>query len=66
MSDWGPAVLFILLSPGLMFQLSGKSKVMEFGNFQTSGISILVHAVIFFALIVIFLLAVGVHLYIGT
>ncbi|KAM0935928.1 hypothetical protein DsansV1_C27g0198011 [Dioscorea sansibarensis] len=70
MSDWGPVlisvVLFILLSPGLMFQLPGKSKMVEFGNFQTSGISILIHAVIFFALIALFLLAVGVHMYIGT
>ncbi|KAJ0988826.1 hypothetical protein J5N97_007182 [Dioscorea zingiberensis] len=70
MSDWGPVfisvVLFILLSPGLMFQIPGKSKVVEFGNFQTSGISILIHALIFFALIAIFLLAVGLHMYIGT
>jgi hypothetical protein len=37
----------------------------EFGNFQTSGLSILVHAVIYFALIAILILAVGVHVYLG-
>ncbi|XP_072950786.1 uncharacterized protein [Typha angustifolia] len=66
MSDWGPVfiavVLFILLSPGLLFQVPGKSRIIEFGNFQTSGGSILVHAIIYFALIAIFLLAIGVHI----
>ncbi|KAJ3671854.1 hypothetical protein LUZ60_007933 [Juncus effusus] len=69
MSDWGPVfisvVLFILLTPGLLFQLPGKGRIIEFANFQTSGVSILVHAIIYFALIAIFLLAVGVHVYLG-
>ncbi|KAL3728561.1 hypothetical protein ACJRO7_033195 [Eucalyptus globulus] len=69
MADWGPVViavvLFILLSPGLLFQLPGKMKVVEFGNMQTSGASILVHTIIFFCLITIFLIAVGVHIYTG-
>ncbi|KAJ1685541.1 hypothetical protein LUZ62_046161 [Rhynchospora pubera] len=69
MGDWGPVfisvLLFILLSPGLLFQLPGRTKVVEFGNFQTSGVSILVHAIIYFALIAIFLLAIGVHMYLG-
>ncbi|KAF8018408.1 hypothetical protein BT93_H3330 [Corymbia citriodora subsp. variegata] len=69
MADWGPVViavvLFILLSPGLLFQLPGKMKVVEFGNMQTSGPSILVHTIIFFCLITIFLIAVGVHIYTG-
>ncbi|KAK6256261.1 hypothetical protein SCA6_017566 [Theobroma cacao] len=66
MSDWGPVfvavVLFILLTPGLLIQVPGKSRFIEFGNFQTSGLSILVHSIIYFALICIFLLAVGVHI----
>ncbi|XWS43996.1 hypothetical protein CRYUN_Cryun15aG0007200 [Craigia yunnanensis] len=66
MSDWGPVfvavVLFILLTPGLLIQVPGKSRYIEFGNFQTSGASILVHSIIYFALICIFLLAVGVHM----
>ncbi|CAD5178841.1 uncharacterized protein LOC135677753 [Musa acuminata AAA Group] len=69
MADWGPVVvavlLFVLLSPGLLFQLPGKGRVVEFVNMQTSGISILVHAVLFFALLTIFLIVVGVHIYTG-
>ncbi|KAI3799279.1 hypothetical protein L1987_34572 [Smallanthus sonchifolius] len=67
MSDWGPVfvavVLFILLTPGLLIQIPGHSRMVEFGNFQTSGVSILVHSVIYFALICIFLLAIGIHMY---
>ncbi|GFS31076.1 Rho GTPase-activating protein like [Actinidia chinensis var. chinensis] len=70
MSDWGPVfvavVLFILLSPGLLFQVPGRSRFIEFGNFQTSGVSILIHTLLYFALICIFLLAVGVHVYMGS
>ncbi|KAK6912958.1 Protein of unknown function DUF3339 [Dillenia turbinata] len=70
MSDWGPVlvavVLFILLTPGLLFQVPGRHKCIEFGNFQTSGASILVHSILYFALICIFLLAVGVHIYVGS
>ncbi|KAH8512911.1 hypothetical protein H0E87_006274 [Populus deltoides] len=62
MSDWGPVViavvLFVLLSPGLLFQLPGRSRVVEFGNMQTSALSILVHTIIFFGLITIFLIAI--------
>ncbi|KAK2968754.1 hypothetical protein RJ640_028147, partial [Escallonia rubra] len=69
MSDWGPVfiavVLFILLTPGLLFQMPGHGRCIEFGNFRTSGLSILVHAILYFAFICIFLLAVGVHVYIG-
>ncbi|XP_042479056.1 uncharacterized protein LOC122060001 [Macadamia integrifolia] len=69
MSDWGPVfvavVLFVLLSPGLLIQVPGRNRFIEFGNFQTSGVSILVHSILYFALICIFLLAVGVHVYLG-
>ncbi|GMN49266.1 hypothetical protein TIFTF001_018432 [Ficus carica] len=69
MADWGPVViavvLFVLLSPGLLIQLPGKNRVVEFGNMQTSGVSILVHTVIFFGLITILLIAIGVHIYTG-
>ncbi|XP_019254237.1 PREDICTED: uncharacterized protein LOC109232981 [Nicotiana attenuata] len=69
MADWGPVliavVLFVLLTPGLLFQLPGRGKVIEFGNMQTSGASILVHTIIYFGLITIFLLAIGVHVYTG-
>ncbi|KAG6656655.1 hypothetical protein CIPAW_04G037500 [Carya illinoinensis] len=40
MADWGPVViavvLFVLLTPGLLFQLPGNSRVVEFANMQTS------------------------------
>ncbi|XAR50345.1 hypothetical protein NMG60_11004639 [Bertholletia excelsa] len=69
MADWGPVlvatVLFVLLTPGLLFQLPARGRVVEFGNMQTSGAAILVHAIIFFGLITIFLIAIGVHIYTG-
>ncbi|KAJ8616139.1 hypothetical protein MRB53_035511 [Persea americana] len=58
-------ILFVLLSPGLLFQLPRRNGMVEFGNFQTSGVSILVHTIIFFGLITIFLIAIGVHIYTG-
>ncbi|KAI4387910.1 hypothetical protein MLD38_000296 [Melastoma candidum] len=67
MADWGPVfvavVLFVLLMPGLLVQIPGKHRIIEFGNFHTSGASILVHTIIYFALICVFLLVVGVHMY---
>ncbi|KAJ9563955.1 hypothetical protein OSB04_009115 [Centaurea solstitialis] len=69
MADWGPVViavvLFVLLSPGLLVQIPGKNRFMEFGNMQTSGLSILVHTIIYFGLVTIFLIAIGVHIYAG-
>ncbi|XP_015882162.2 uncharacterized protein LOC107418011 [Ziziphus jujuba] len=70
MADWGPVIiavlLFVLLSPGLLVQIpAGKGKIVEFGNMQTSGASIFVHAIIYFCLITIFLIVIGVHVYTG-
>ncbi|OAY30671.1 uncharacterized protein LOC110599817 [Manihot esculenta] len=69
MADWGPVliavVLFVLLTPGLLFQIPGRNRVVEFGSMQTSGASIVVHAIIYFGLITIFLIAIGVHVYTG-
>ena len=69
MADWGPVivavVLFVLVTPGLLFQIPGKGRVVEFGNMQTSGASIVVHAIIYFGLLTIFLIAIGVHIYTG-
>ncbi|KAB2614123.1 hypothetical protein D8674_036439 [Pyrus ussuriensis x Pyrus communis] len=66
-ADWGPVavavVLFILLSPGLLFQLPARHRVMEFGNMATSGIAILVHAVIYFCIITILIIAIGIHIH---
>ncbi|KAF3436903.1 hypothetical protein FNV43_RR19656 [Rhamnella rubrinervis] len=69
MADWGPVIiavlLFVLLSPGLLFQIPARGRIVEFGNMQTSGASILVHAIIYLGLITIFLIAIGVHIYTG-
>ncbi|XP_057983641.1 uncharacterized protein LOC131168321 [Malania oleifera] len=66
-ADWGPVVvavvLFILLSPGLLFQLPARARVVEFGNMCTSGIAILVHAVLYFCIITILVIAVGIHIH---
>jgi hypothetical protein len=66
MSDWGPVViavvLFVLLSPGLLLQLPGKHHLVEFGNMHTSAMSILVHAIIYFALVALFVIVIGVHI----
>ncbi|KAH7670261.1 hypothetical protein IHE45_10G014000 [Dioscorea alata] len=66
-TDWGPVivstVLFILLSPGLLFQLPARTRVVEFGNMGTSGISILVHSILFFAILTILLIAIGIHIH---
>lgn len=63
MADWGPvvigAVLFVFLTPGLLFRLPGNKRPVEFGNMQTRGISIFIHTIIFFGPITIFLIASG-------
>ncbi|KAL0547341.1 hypothetical protein IC582_017271 [Cucumis melo] len=68
MADWGPVfvavVLFLLLSPGLLFQIPGHHSFIQFGNFQTSGSSIFIHSLIFFALISLFTFVIQLHIYI--
>ncbi|KQJ99583.1 uncharacterized protein LOC100827399 [Brachypodium distachyon] len=69
MADWGPVVvaviLFVLLSPGLMFQVPGKTRFVEFGSMGTSGVAILVHAVLFCGLFAVLVVAVGIHVHAG-
>ncbi|XP_020221286.1 uncharacterized protein LOC109803975 [Cajanus cajan] len=69
MLNFGPVVvavvLYVLLMPGLLFQVPGRTRCVEFGNFQTSGASILVHSLLYFGLICLFLIAIKVHFYIG-
>ncbi|XP_076953537.1 uncharacterized protein LOC143627640 [Bidens hawaiensis] len=69
MLDWGPVfvpvVLFVLFTPGLLFQLPGHRRWVEFGSFQTSGAAILMHSLLFFGFICLFLFAVKIHLYIS-
>ncbi|GAA0162076.1 hypothetical protein Leryth_017851 [Lithospermum erythrorhizon] len=69
-ADWAPVlvavVLFIVLMPGFIFQMPGNKGFVEFASHQTSGVSILVHSLLYFALICIFLLAIEVHVYMGS
>ncbi|KAF8667224.1 hypothetical protein HU200_052886 [Digitaria exilis] len=69
MADWGPVIvataLFVLLTPGLLCTLPGRGRVAEFGSMHTSPIAIIVHAILYFALITIFLIAIGIHIYAG-
>ncbi|XP_051117214.1 uncharacterized protein LOC127241953 [Andrographis paniculata] len=58
-------IFFVLLSPGLLFQLPGRHRPIEFLNMHTSGLSILVHTIIFTAVITIILIAIGFHVYVG-
>lgn len=66
-ADWGPVIvavaLFILLSPGLLFQVPARYRFVEFGNMNTSGIAILIHALIFFCILTILVIAVGIHVH---
>lgn len=68
-ADWGPIVvavgLFILLSPGLLFQLPARIRFVEFGNMSTSGIAILLHALIFFCILTILVIAIGIHIHVS-
>ncbi|CAN1770896.1 hypothetical protein LINPERHAP1_LOCUS11730 [Linum perenne] len=57
-------MLFILLTPGLLIQVPGNGRYVEFSNFQTSGVSVLVHAILYFSLMCIFLLAIGLHMWV--
>ncbi|XP_013595548.1 uncharacterized protein LOC106376968 [Brassica napus] len=66
MPDWGPVfvavALFVLLTPGVLIQIPGKNRVVEFGTFQTSGLSVIVHTLIYFTLVCILLLAIQIHI----
>ncbi|CAH2070432.1 unnamed protein product [Thlaspi arvense] len=58
MTDWVPAivatVLFVILTPGLLFQVPGNDKFVDFGKMETSGYSILLHSFIYFGLLTVF------------
>lgn len=69
MADWAPVVvgvvLFVLLSPGLLFTFPGSTKHLEFGSLRTNGKAIAVHSVLFFVIFTILILALGIHIYAG-
>uniref|UniRef100_M1B8G8 Uncharacterized protein n=1 Tax=Solanum tuberosum TaxID=4113 RepID=M1B8G8_SOLTU len=67
MIDWAPILigylLFILLSPGLLFQLPGNQRHVEFGSFATNGKAVLLHTLIFFVFFTILILAVRIRIF---
>ncbi|XP_022852314.1 uncharacterized protein LOC111373942 [Olea europaea var. sylvestris] len=67
MKDWAApligAALFAFLSPGLIFQLPGKHRPVDFLNMKTSIPSMLLHTVIYGLLLILFFVILDVHLY---
>ncbi len=57
-------VLFVILSPGLLLQIPGDERPLEFTNSKTSVASIIVHAVVF--AILFYLLQLLFHVHGGT
>ncbi|XP_047982945.1 uncharacterized protein LOC125223720 [Salvia hispanica] len=55
--------LFAFLCPGLVLQLPGKNKPVEFLNMKTSVLAIVLHAVIYGLLLVLFLVMLDIHIY---
>ncbi|KAJ4818745.1 hypothetical protein LUZ62_031311 [Rhynchospora pubera] len=68
MKDWAPpliaSALFAFLSPGVILQMPGRYRPVDFMNMKTSCASIFVHAVLFGLLLMIFLVILQAHLYI--
>ncbi|CAN1154031.1 hypothetical protein LINPERPRIM_LOCUS15081 [Linum perenne] len=68
MKDWAApliaASLFAFLSPGLVFQIPGKDRPVDFMNMKTSLVSIFIHLVIYGLLLILFLVILDPHLYI--
>ncbi|EPS69781.1 hypothetical protein M569_04985 [Genlisea aurea] len=69
MLDWAPIllglVLFILLSPGVVFLVPGNSRHVEIGTYSTNGKAIILHTLLYFAVYTILLMAVRVRIYFG-
>ncbi|XP_011098904.1 uncharacterized protein LOC105177437 [Sesamum indicum] len=68
MNDFAPLMiataLFAFLSPGLVLQLPGKTKAVEFLNMKTSVPAVVFHTVIYGLLLVLFLIVLNVHVYV--
>ncbi|XP_042504220.1 uncharacterized protein LOC122081256 [Macadamia integrifolia] len=68
MKDWAALIiavaLFAFLTPGVIFQMPGKNRPIDFVNMKTSLVSILVHAIIYGLLLILFLVILRVHLYV--
>ncbi|GLT27227.1 hypothetical protein SLA2020_022420 [Shorea laevis] len=69
MADWAPVligvVLFVLLSPGLLFQFPGEGRYLDFGGMKTNGKAIAVHTLFFFVIYAVLILVAHMHIYTG-
>ena len=67
MKDWAALIiasaLFAFLSPGLIIQMPGKHRPVDFLNMKTSLVSILLHTVLYSLLLILFLIVLDLHLY---
>ncbi|XP_057488934.1 uncharacterized protein LOC130774910 [Actinidia eriantha] len=67
MKDWAALIiasaLFAFLSPGLIIQMPGKHRPVDFLNMKTSLVSILLHTVLYGLLLILFLIVLNLHLY---
>uniref|UniRef100_A0A0E0DDF5 Uncharacterized protein n=1 Tax=Oryza meridionalis TaxID=40149 RepID=A0A0E0DDF5_9ORYZ len=70
MQDWAPVVvgvvLFVVLSPGLLIELPGTHRWVDFGSLRVTGKSAVVHTVVFFVLFAIVVVACKLHIYTGA
>ncbi|TVU14043.1 hypothetical protein EJB05_37488, partial [Eragrostis curvula] len=70
MLDWAPVVvgvaLFLLLSPGLLFELPGTHRWVDFGSLRVTGVSATVHTLLFFVLFTFVFVACDFHIYSGA
>ncbi|KAL8474568.1 hypothetical protein ACS0TY_030430 [Phlomoides rotata] len=69
MLDWGPIIigflLFVLLSPGVLFQVPGSTRHIEFGSFTTNGKAVMIHTLLFFVVFTILIMALRIQIYAG-
>uniref|UniRef100_A0A7N0UNC3 Uncharacterized protein n=1 Tax=Kalanchoe fedtschenkoi TaxID=63787 RepID=A0A7N0UNC3_KALFE len=68
MHDWASTLIatafFALLSPGLLIQMPGRHRPVEFMLMKTSAVSILAHAVVYGLLLIFFFVVLDVHVYV--
>ncbi|KAI4387909.1 hypothetical protein MLD38_000295 [Melastoma candidum] len=67
-TDWAApliaSALFAFLSPGMLLQMPGRDRPVDFLNMKTSFASIFVHTVLYCLLLILFLVVLSVHLYV--
>ncbi|XP_031286866.1 uncharacterized protein LOC116145556 [Pistacia vera] len=67
MHDWAApliaAALFAFLAPGLVLQIPGKNRPMDFFNMKTSLAAMFVHTVLYGLFLILFFIVLHVHLY---